>query len=289
MLLSVYIISYNHAKFIRKCIESVFNCKDIEYDVTVIDNASSDGSQAIINELSLNYCFKKVLNKENDGLPKTLNKILFSSNCEFICFLAADDYVAFDRFKTQVAFLQNNPEYYGCSGSQVKVNENDECLPRYKQKNIVDIGKKVDASNIFDTSNIIYSPTAIYRKDVLVELGGYDERILIEDLYIYYKAASCGYKFYIIPKLFTYYRNHDGNTHTKFKWMHEQKLKILNEHKGSIHYKKLKKLVLLEGFYSLSLNNKKDALRLLPAVIIYVNSLFLYAGLFKLFFYWRSE
>lgn len=286
MLLSIYVVSFNHEKFINRCIESIFCNTGLDFNVTVIDNGSTDGTKNIIEELKVKYNINVIYNEANQGLPATLNKILKMASSEYICFLAADDYVGFSRFKTQIDFLNKNSDFYGCSGSQLKVNESDECLPIKFQKNFIDDYKVMDIGNIFKSTNIIYSPTAIYRTNSLIEIGGYDESILIEDLYIYYKAAIMGFKFCVMPVFFTYYRVHDGNSHKKLLWMHENKVKILDKFSGCDGYRDLSKLIMLEGFYSLSSCHKSLALRLLPKVIRFLDSKYLYAGLYKLLFIW---
>ncbi|MGL5490992.1 MAG: glycosyltransferase family 2 protein [Shewanella sp.] len=285
--LSVYIISFNHAKFIEQCVESVLSSENISFDVTVIDNGSTDGSQDKIIELSNKFDIKVILNEINEGLPATLNKMLASGNSKYVCFLAADDYIEKNRFSEQTKFLNENGQFYACAGSQIKVDENGHPLPKIKQRNIINRTVVINSDNIFSRTNIIYSPTAIFRREVLSEIGGYSEDIQIEDLYLFYKAASKGHSICLMPNVFTYYRVHGSNSHKKLKWMHENKLKILNEYEGSIYYNSLYKLVMLEGFYSLSASNKAEAITLLPRVIRFLDSKYLYAGLFKLLFWWR--
>jgi len=49
MKLSIIIVSYNVRDLLKKCLESIFRyIKNIDFEVIVIDNASSDGSAAVV-------------------------------------------------------------------------------------------------------------------------------------------------------------------------------------------------------------------------------------------------
>lgn len=283
---SIFVVSYNHAKFVEFCLESVHSQCNVSYDLTVIDNGSSDGTVDIIRQMNSNNKFNFIENNKNLGLPATLNMCLNMAKGEYICFLAADDYMSVNRLHTQVEFLNNNKDYYACAGTQLKVDENNILCDLKLQKNIIKKFMIIDEKNIYDKTNIIYSPTSIYRTKVLKELGGYKEDISIEDLYIYYTAAAKHLKIALLPHVFSFYRIHSGNSHRKFMWMHENKLKILEEFKDAIFYNKLKSLILLEGFYSLSGSYKLAALKILPHIFHRVDSKYLYAGLIKLFLKW---
>ncbi|EIS2673615.1 glycosyltransferase family 2 protein [Escherichia coli] len=283
---SFFIVSYNHKNFIDCCIKSVIAQLSASYDLTVIDNCSVDGTVDELKRLNKIYKFSLIMNDQNYGLPSTLNKALSLASGEYICFLAADDYMMFDRLTTQISFLNQNQQYYACAGTQLKVDDSNVLCDLSKQKNIISSFTVIDKNNIFKSTNIIYSPTSIYRTEVLKKIGGYKEGILIEDLYIYYKAASLGYKMALLPNLFCFYRIHKGNSHTKLKWMFENKLKILAEFSEQSFYRDLSDLIHLEGFYSLSQQHKKDAIKILPRVLHRLDSKYLYAGLFNLLLKW---
>ncbi|MCK7011762.1 glycosyltransferase family 2 protein [Enterobacter roggenkampii] len=283
---SIFVVSYNHAEFVELCLNSIKCQLNVSYDLTVIDNGSIDGTSDIIRQLNVTQDFKFIENNTNLGLPATLNMCLDMALGEYICFIAADDYMAINRLFVQVQFLEEHHEFYACSGTQLKVDDNNNLCDIKKQKNIIKNFIVIDKNNIFDRTNIIYSPTSIYRTQALKDIGGYRTDIAIEDLYIYYKAAEKNYKIAVLPNLFSFYRIHPGNSHSKLKWMHENKLKILREFKNAPFYEKLKDLIYLEGFYSLSSKHKLAALKIIPTIMHRIDSKYLYAGIFKLLFKW---
>ena len=67
---TILLISYNHAKYIAKAIESVLEQKtDYNYIIKIFDDASNDGTQEIIKEYAQKYPDKifPFLNTQNMG------------------------------------------------------------------------------------------------------------------------------------------------------------------------------------------------------------------------------
>lgn len=286
---SIVVVSYNHGRYIKQCIESIVHQSYQDFELIVVDNNSIDDSRLIISELSDKYGFVNIFNSSNIGLPAVLNNALAATKSEYVVFIAADDYMVFDRIESQIEFLDQHSDFYACAGGQLKVDEQNNFLPIKYQKNTHDKFMVVDSTNIFSRTNVIYSPTAMYRVGQLKVIGGYDPDIAIEDLYISYKAASNGLKIAILPKIFIFYRIHGENSHAKYMWMYENKLKILNGYRDTCHYNKLYKLIHLEAFYSLAVANKWEAIKIIPKVMTCFSSLYLYAGLVRLIFFWNKK
>ncbi|WP_279145513.1 glycosyltransferase [Photobacterium carnosum] len=292
-LVTIVIVCFNNSSFIKDSLDSVMMQDYHNLEVLIYDNGSSDSSVEIIKKHALYHKSKAFFNEQNLGLIPVLNDSLKKANGKYITFLAGDDRILFDKISYQVKFLEENDKYYACAGSQIKIDKNGMNLSKREQKNIIDKFLVVDKKMLFNKTNIIYSPTAIYNKEILKKLGGYDENILIEDLYIYYKAAFNNYELALIPKVFTEYRIHNNNSHTKYDWMVDNKIKILELYNYKIGYEDLKRLIYLESFYILAKSNKKRALTMLSDVFLCVinkpfdyKNLYFLSGIFSLLFRW---
>lgn len=286
-LVSVVLVCYNHEKFILDSIRSVINQNYENIELCIIDDGSKDSSFSIIKSIgeSCDRRFKRfnAYTQRNMGLSATLNTALTWVKGEYIIFIAADDLMLENRVFKQVEFLDQNKKYYACSGSQLKIDEFGNLLPKKFQNNILKKIEYKNRKNIFIKSNNIYSPTTMYRTRCLLDLGGYKSDIFIEDLYIFYKAALSDMVHVQLLDVFTYYRIHGGNNHSKFLWMHENKLKILNEFQEFEEYKSIEKLILLEGFYSMAkYGGRSEAMKLIKKVSIYFYHPYFLLGLFFL-------
>ena len=91
-LISVIITSYNYADYISETIESVINQTYENWELIVIDDASSDNSVEIIKRYTKNDSrIKLIINNENLGLAKSIQKALNYTSGNWIAFLESDD------------------------------------------------------------------------------------------------------------------------------------------------------------------------------------------------------
>lgn len=92
MLVSVVVTSYNYQKYIKDTIISVLNQTFKDWEMIVIDDASTDASVKIIQELTKNDSRVKLIqNSENIGLKNSIKKALKEASGEWIAFLESDD------------------------------------------------------------------------------------------------------------------------------------------------------------------------------------------------------
>ncbi|HOP51196.1 MAG TPA: glycosyltransferase family 2 protein, partial [Ignavibacteriales bacterium] len=135
-LVSIFIVSYNHAKFIEECVASVFEQTYKNIEVYVIDDASTDNIDQIIENLKEKYKFNYIKNIENKGLVKNLNKYLpLYAKGEFVCIVAADDKWTPDKFEKQVNFLNNNPDISACWANVYVIDENSNIIGSFSDTN----------------------------------------------------------------------------------------------------------------------------------------------------------
>lgn len=94
MKLSIIIPVYNAEKYLKKCLESVFqqNLKLEDFEVICINDGSTDKTQQILEEFQKKYTNIILENQENFGEAISRNKAIFLSKGEYITFLDSDDY-----------------------------------------------------------------------------------------------------------------------------------------------------------------------------------------------------
>lgn len=84
--------SYNYALYIKQAIESVLNQTYKNWELVIIDDASTDYSLNIINEyVKKDSRVKLIINDKNLGLAATLQKAVALADGEWIAFLESDD------------------------------------------------------------------------------------------------------------------------------------------------------------------------------------------------------
>ena len=103
-LITVGIPSYNHAKFLAKCLESVITQTYSNLEVIVVDNYSTDETDSILSGFrDPRISIEKVNNGGSIG--KSRNAILNKSRGEWIAFLDSDDWWMEDKLKKCADFF----------------------------------------------------------------------------------------------------------------------------------------------------------------------------------------
>ncbi len=85
-LISIIIPVYNCENYLKRCLDSVFAQEYDNFEVICIDDGSTDGSKAIIDNYDLRYYYQ-----ENSGQAVARNKGIELANGEWICFVDSDD------------------------------------------------------------------------------------------------------------------------------------------------------------------------------------------------------
>ena len=103
------IVNYNVKYFLEQCLFSVQKaCRNIDAEVFVVDNHSTDGSLSYLKPRfpAVNFIF----NSRNEGFAKANNQAVSIARGEYILFLNPDTIIAEDCFEKGIHFLVDHPE-----------------------------------------------------------------------------------------------------------------------------------------------------------------------------------
>ena len=98
MKYSVIIPVYNAARTLRRCLDSLVDQSFDDYELLLINDGSTDGSDAICREYANVYPCIRYFAKENGGVSSARNLGLEQAKGEYILFVDSDDYVANNYF-----------------------------------------------------------------------------------------------------------------------------------------------------------------------------------------------
>jgi alpha-1,3-rhamnosyltransferase len=233
-LVSVIVPSYNHERFVPQTLHSILNQTYKNIELIVIDDGSTDGSHAIIEEWRLkhNFTFER---KANQGLPATLNQGLKYSKGKYLAICASDDYWLLDKIEKQVEYMEKNPNIIACAGNILNVNAENEVLPFYLQG--FSQKKAYSFYDFITFSTYCPAVTVLYRTDSVKKIG-FDNKYKIEDRYLWLKLTQNQEKIILLPQLLAFYRVHETNTTKRNRFMLDEKLKLLSIYKGETGYRK---------------------------------------------------
>ena len=127
--LSVVLITYNHAKYIKEALDGILMQKvNFPFEIVVGDDCSTDGTKEILREYAAKHPgkFKLILREQNLGRP-TLNVYLTSMECrgDYLAYLEGDDFWTDEnKLQKQVDFLDSHEDYSATTHSFRVIDEN---------------------------------------------------------------------------------------------------------------------------------------------------------------------
>ena len=127
-LVSVLIPLYNHEKYINECLNSIKNQTYDNLELIIINDGSSDNSEQVVklwieNNKNLDITY---ISQENQGVTKTLNKMIGLAKGKYITLCASDDILTTESIEKRVDFLRNNSLLEACIGDANVIGTNSE-------------------------------------------------------------------------------------------------------------------------------------------------------------------
>lgn len=105
--LSVIIVNWNTREITKNCLQSLFEqTKDIDFEVWVVDNGSTDGSVEMVEKEFPQV--KLIKNSDNLGFAKANNQALRQAQSKFILLLNSDTIILNNALAKMVAFMEKN-------------------------------------------------------------------------------------------------------------------------------------------------------------------------------------
>jgi GT2 family glycosyltransferase len=215
--LSIIIVSYNVKFLLEKCLQSVSGAiKNLDAEVFVIDNHSSDGSMEYLQPLFPLFHFFG--NKENKGFSSANNKGLKLASGKYVLFLNPDTVIPADCFTKCIDFMEMHPDA-GALGVKM-LNGKGEYLKESKRGfpspvvsfwKITGVTAMLPRSKYFakyylgnlneqesNKADILSGAYMFIKKSVLDITGGFDERFFMyaEDIDLSYRIKLAGYNNY---------------------------------------------------------------------------------------------
>jgi glycosyltransferase involved in cell wall biosynthesis len=209
--LSVAIKSYNHAPYIRKCIESVLEQDFEDFEIIVTDDASTDGTPDIVRQFSDPRIHLEVL-PENLGISGAMNRTIARAQGQLIAILNSDDFALPGRFSEQVAYLDQHEDIDALFGIPLIVGEDGnptgDAWPFVIPE---DFSRHALLRHFFKNCNFICAPTGMLRRSAYEHVGCYDRRLInLQDFDMWVRFAAGGHNLRVAPRAFSAFRVRAG-------------------------------------------------------------------------------
>jgi glycosyltransferase involved in cell wall biosynthesis len=210
-LVSVHLLTYNHATFISQSVQSVINqITTFKYEIIIGDDCSTDGTSQIVDEFEKQYpeLIKVVRGKKNGGPQPNSIRILNNSRGKYVATLEGDDYWL-DPYKLQkqADFMEKNPKFAICF-TNTRVEYFDQKQEPYLlneniEKDVFTIDDLIAETEVW----FMGTATLFYRKDTIFPIRPWFPKTKSGDIPMIMLSARFGpIKF--LPYATAVYRKH---------------------------------------------------------------------------------
>jgi glycosyltransferase involved in cell wall biosynthesis len=164
---------FNQRQYIRAAMQSILIQTFRNWELIVVDDFSNDGTFEIIREFcDLDSRVKVIVNQVNLGIARSLNIGIAASRGGYIARMDSDDVSRPNRLELQIDYLQANPSVAVVGGNADFVDEDGCYLNTSNMPNSPEQIRRV----ILKMCPLLH-PTVMCRREFLIKMGGYDERL----------------------------------------------------------------------------------------------------------------
>lgn len=211
--LTVLVITYNHIKYIRKCLDSILSQKTkFAFNIHILDDASTDGSSEVIKEYAKKYPDKitPFIRKHNLGVVENIYQGIKGVETKYFATIEADDYWCDDnKLQKQIDILDSNLDCSFCAHNTV-IQDKNEKQTKLFTKNNYNIFKKYSMPTEFKEKNFVkvHPSSRVYRTSCIDWKNLIHKDIIVWDSCSYWYFLSKG-KLYYIDEVMSVY-NYSG-------------------------------------------------------------------------------
>lgn len=206
MRVSVVIPTYNCAPYLPSCLDSVFAQTWRDFEVIVVDDGSTDDTEAALRPWSEQI---RTIRQRNSGVAAARNAGIRMASAPLIAFLDADDVWLPRKLELEVAALTADPGIgLVCSDFSI-VGANGTVVDSYFQERGGYESGKVFARLIRNC--FIFTSTVILQRSLLDALGTFDESINYCDDYNMWLRAALRGRVQVVPEVLCTKRERPGN------------------------------------------------------------------------------
>jgi len=206
---SVLLPVYNAQETIRQAVESLLRQTFLEFEIVAVDDGSTDGSAAILDDLARDDPRIRVLHLPHAGLVPALNAGIAECRADLIARMDADDVCHPERLRLQVEFMRENPDVSvcGCLVRSFPRNDVKGGFLRYEAWLNSLLAHEEIARDIFVESPLAH-PSVMMRAPDLREIGGYRDLVWPEDYDLWLRFFMAGKRFGKVPRTLLFWREH---------------------------------------------------------------------------------
>lgn len=283
-LVSVHMITYNHAPFIAQAVEGVLQQKtNFSFELVIGEDCSTDGTREIVFEFQKKYpdIIRVITSDKNIGAKKNGYRTIKSCQGKYTAFCEGDDYWHHPlKLQKQVDYMESHPECgMAFADCDVYYNRAKKLIRNARFSSGYQSLEKLSIEQILGNEKIRRWPwtcTAVIRRNLYEQVAARDpylyqsDAFLLGDVQLWAELALISEVVYIPECLATYRIIDESATHTAdprrvlLFWisLSEMELYLCEKHKLSENIRRRAELVWLDKSLQLAFHDRNSKLAL---------------------------
>jgi glycosyltransferase involved in cell wall biosynthesis len=222
---SILLTCYNHLRYLPEALASITSQTFTDYEIIAIDDGSTDGTRDWLSEQAVPMT--RIFNEQNLGTYGSLNVALAAATGEFVAVLNDDDVWRPEKLARQIEVMDAHPhvgivhtdgDFIDGDGNVIPGSPLGFAFPRFETGDIL-------AGLLYE--NKIIASAALVRRQILVDLGGFNESYFGSGDWEMWLRVCEGWAAGFVAEPLTRYRVHGANASHKLEriWRDDQKLR----------------------------------------------------------------
>jgi glycosyltransferase involved in cell wall biosynthesis len=199
---TVYIPCFNYGKYLARAMQSVFAQTLDDWELIIINDGSTDNTSQVLAKYAEHHRIR-IVEQENKGLNATNNIALRLAQGRYIVRLDADDYFDENILLVMSNILDTKPEVGLVYSDYYHIDEAGNIIEAVRRK------KTGDEVELLDLP--AHGACTMFRRECLLEVGGYQEGIFCQDGYDIWIKTIQRYRPYNVNIPLFYYRQHSAS------------------------------------------------------------------------------
>jgi glycosyltransferase involved in cell wall biosynthesis len=226
--ISVIFTSYNHKGYLFQAIESLINQTFTNFEIIIVDDCSTDGSQEILKNYTNDKRVKLFLLEKNTGSYVNASNYGFShSSAEFVIFAQCDDFAEKNQLFELIKYARMNKDVAVVFSSSNLVDKNGEFIlcdfdirtryfKKFHSENSI-IGSSEMNNYLLNSCIIPNLSAALIKKTIFEEYNFFSNDYLVLADWDFWLKVSTKYDFFYIRDPLNNFRQHDTTIRNTIK------------------------------------------------------------------------
>lgn len=235
---SIIVPVYQVKKYLKRLVNSVLAQDYAAYELILVDDGSSDGSEKICDEFSAKYAQIKTIHKKNGGVSSARNEGIQRAEGNYLIFLDADDYIDKNYLSDAAAVVEEKAPDILIYGYCLETNSGmEQLLPKlngdYTQESLPkDFAIFAQESSFNSVCNKVFRADIVREKQLEFPI-----QKIAEDGIFVCRFLQNTKNFYFVERAYYHYCQNEGSAVHKFcasRW--EDENNYLKEMQKCVEY-----------------------------------------------------